>query len=63
MRRAERVHAPALGVAAGDERADARDLVKRVFREIRPERLANIGLRGVAEVEHPRRRREVGDGL
>jgi hypothetical protein len=63
MRRAERIHAPALRLTTRDQGTDAEDLVQRVLGKAVAERLANIGLGGVAHVEHPRRCRKVWHSL
>ena len=61
--RAERLHAPALGLAARDQSADANDFVERMFGKPWPDRFAYVGVGRVAQVEHTAAAARSGTGL
>jgi len=60
---AERVYPPTLGLAARNQRAYARYLVKRMFREARTECFSDFGIGRVAKAKHSCPGSEVRHGL
>ena len=62
MRSAERINAPTLRLAAGDQRADAHDLMQRMFWEALPERLPDVRFGSVAQIQRCRSASRIARG-